>query len=434
MALEHVGQLAHDVAPEPAAGQVDLDLADGAIADDVERGDLGDDEPARFLVPLVLAADEQHRLVLDQRSELAEGLGEHDRFNLCGLVLETEHRHPVAALRLQMPHAGRDAANRAVGFGLREVGQPASPGDRQRFGIALERMPGDVEPERFLLEGERFGFRPGPRRRQRGHVVVAVQRTVAAAEQLRLALLAVLLLPASVVQDPVQTGQEPRPPGQIALLSLRRERIERAGLDQAFEHLLVHEPEVDVLGQREERVDPAAQRLAGLENRPNRPFPRALDRAQAETHALRLDDEREFAGVDVRRQHRHAELAGLGQVQRDLVGILRLDREQRGHEMAWIVGLEVGRLVREERVGRRVRLREAVAGEVGDVLEDLRRFLLGDAARAASLDEGGTLRLHLGGVLLPHRAAQLVGLAEREAGQLAGQTHDLFRRRRSASP
>ena len=96
--------------------------------------------------------------------------------------------------------------------------------------------------------------------------------------------------------------------------------------------------------------------------------------------------------------------------------------------MKWrgIVRLQIRRLIREQRVGRRVRLRKAVAGEVLDELEDLRRLLLRDVVRLAALDEAGALGRHLRGVLLPHRAAQLVGLSEREAGQLAGQPHDLF--------
>jgi hypothetical protein len=64
--------------------------------------------------------------------------------------------------------------------------------------------------------------------------------------------------------------------------------------------------------------------------------------------------------------------------------------------------------------------------EVLHELEDLGRLLLGHAARLATVDEAIALRLHLGGVFLAHGAAQLVRLAEREARQLAGHTHDLF--------
>ena len=94
--------------------------------------------------------------------------------------------------------------------------------------------------------------------------------------------------------------------------------------------------------------------------------------------------------------------------------------------MARVVGLEIGGLIREQRVGRRVRLREAVAGEVLDVLEDLGGLLLRNVSGTAAADERVALRLHLRGVLLAHRAPQLVGLAQRKPGKLAGQPHDLL--------
>ena len=78
-----------------------------------------------------------------------------------------------------------------------------------------------------------------------------------------------------------------------------------------------------------------------------------------------------------------AALAALGDVDRQLVGVLRFDRQQRRGEVPRVVRLEVRRLIREERVGRRVRLVEAVAGEVLHQLEDLGGLLLVDALGAA---------------------------------------------------
>ena len=81
------------------------------------------------------------------------------------------------------------------------------------------------------------------------------------------------------------------------------------------------------------------------------------------------------------------QIAALAQVQRELVGILRFDRQQRGHEMPWIVGLQVRRLIGQLGIRRRVRLVEAVPGEVLHQLEDPLRLLLGDAVLRRALDE-----------------------------------------------
>ncbi len=73
-----------------------------------------------------------------------------------------------------------------------------------------------------------------------------------------------------------------------------------------------------------------------------------------------------------------AAIAALADVQRELVGVGGFDGQQRRREMARVVGLEVGGLIRELGVSGRMRLVEAVTGEVLDQIEDLRRLLLAD--------------------------------------------------------
>ena len=78
-----------------------------------------------------------------------------------------------------------------------------------------------------------------------------------------------------------------------------------------------------------------------------------------------------------------AAIAALGQVHRELVGVLRLDRQQRRGEVPRVVRLEIRGLIGQERVGRRMRLVEAVPGEVLHQVEDLRGLLFIDALGAA---------------------------------------------------
>ena len=86
-----------------------------------------------------------------------------------------------------------------------------------------------------------------------------------------------------------------------------------------------------------------------------------------------------------------------------------------------------GRLVREQREGRRVRLREAEAGEADELVEDRVRNLLADAPCDRALDEAAAERLdRLQRALSAHRAAQPLGLADREAGERRGDREHLI--------
>ncbi len=85
---------------------------------------------------------------------------------------------------------------------------------------------------------------------------------VAAAEQRFLSLAPILLMAAAVVENAVQSGHQPRAPREVVLPPARRQPVERAGLDERLEHLLVDQTQVHVLDQREERRDRAAERRA----------------------------------------------------------------------------------------------------------------------------------------------------------------------------
>jgi len=85
----------------------------------------------------------------------------------------------------------------------------------------------------------------------------------------------------------------------------------------------------------------------------------------------------------------------------DLVGVIHVGRQYRGHESRRIVRLQESGLVGEQRVGRRVRFVEAVTGEFLHEVEDVRGQALIDAACARAIDEHRTLLCHLLGLLLP---------------------------------
>ena len=110
----------------------------------------------------------------------------------------------------------------------------------------------------------------------------------------------------------------------------------------------------------------------------------------------------------------------------DVLRAVHFARHQRRHEVPRVVHLEPRRLIRDQRVGDGVRLVEAVARERLDVVEDLVRFPALVALLLGAFDERIALRRHDLGVLLPHRLAQQVGLAERVAGDALRDLHHLL--------
>ena len=91
-----------------------------------------------------------------------------------------------------------------------------------------------------------------------------------------------------------------------------------------------------------------------------------------------------------------------------------------------IVRFQVRRAVGDHAVGGGVRLVEAVAAELDDLVEDLLGELLFDALGLGAVDELAALFLDLFGDLFAHGLAQAVGLAGGKAAHVHGDAHHLF--------
>ena len=131
-----------------------------------------------------------------------------------------------------------------------------------------------------------------------------------------------------------------------------------------------------------------------------------------------------------------AQALAFGRILDDLGRVVQHAGQQRGHELARVVALEVGGLERDIGVAGRVRFVEGIGRERDHLVVDLVRHLFGnavfDAAGAflagvgAAVDKVGALGLHDLELFLAHGAADIVGLAEAEARQLAADLHDLL--------
>ena len=203
------------------------------------------------------------------------------------------------------------------------------------------------------------------------------------------------------------------------------EEVERSRLDQRLDHFLVARAQVDRFAELEERCEPPLL-LARFEDRFDGAAADAFHRAEAEADVRADHGEGVVRLVDVRRQDADAHLRRLVDELHHEVGAVHFRGHQRGHEVPRVVNLQPRGLVRDERVGDRVRLVEAVARERLDVVEDLVRLLLVVAVRGRAVDELAALRGHDRGVLLAHRLAQQVGVAERVAGHALRDLHDLL--------
>ena len=96
-----------------------------------------------------------------------------------------------------------------------------------------------------------------------------------------------------------------------------------------------------------------------------------------------LDREGRRRDVDVGWQEPDAESCQFLAEAVQLVGVADVERHRRRHEFQRVVGLEKGRLIGDQGIGGGVRLVEAVAGELGDQVEDIGGAILRHAARHA---------------------------------------------------
>ncbi len=204
------------------------------------------------------------------------------------------------------------------------------------------------------------------------------------------------------------------------------ERVEGPpGLDERFGDLLRTGDGVDlaeIVGEVGERT----LLLTSLDDGRDDVGTDVAHRAHTEPDVLTDRGEVDARGVDVRREHCDAHLAAVREIQRRLVLVVADGREQAGHVLGGVVGLEVGGPEGHQAVAGGVRLVERVAGERQNGVPQggdrrLREAVVLHALREAVVGLVEDLLL-----LLTHRATQQVGLAEAVPGNLLRDLHDLL--------
>ena len=202
------------------------------------------------------------------------------------------------------------------------------------------------------------------------------------------------------------------------------EPVEGAGLGHALQRPLVENARIDPpreIGERRERAV-AAHRLDMLDRRP----PDILERRQRVEDVAVPHQEIDARAVHHGRRGSRSEPLRLAAEHLQLVGIADIERHRGGQELDRIVGLEIGGLVGDERIGGGVRFVEAIAGELGHQLENIIGLRRLDALGLGARHEALLLRIHLRLDLLAHGAAQEIGFAQRIARQDLGDLHHLL--------
>ena len=131
-------------------------------------------------------------------------------------------------------------------LGQHEIADGARAERAQGVGVAIERVAAEIETQRILLVRQQFHL--GPRRRVRQADQRKALLLVPAAEEIRLAILAIALRAAAMLDGAVDGREQPGAPERRRHAG-RNQRVARAGLDERLEHALVDEAEIELFAE-----------------------------------------------------------------------------------------------------------------------------------------------------------------------------------------
>ena len=212
--------------------------------------------------------------------------------------------------------------------------------------------------------------------------------------------------------------------------------VKRPGFDQGLQRALVQPRLVHANTEVEQALEgafggalrPFTAAFARSHHRLYRLLTGALDSTQTIAYDLvghRL--ETVGATVDVRRLKTQTEVFDSIFIEHlELVGVVHFHRHVGAEKLRRVMDLEPAGVVRQQGIGSRVRLVEAVACKLLHQVEDLVRLVLIDTLFSSPLAEDGPMLGHFFGLFLAHGAAQHVGAAKAVATQHLGGLHHLL--------
>ena len=288
-------------------------------------------------------------------------------------------------------------------------------------------MAGQVEAGDLLLHFQQI--RGGIFRQVRDLVVVCGFLVLSSAHQAEQVHLAVQIL-AGVGLDTFQNTLDTLE----HTVAGRLQSIECTGFDEVFQRAAVEARAVQPLA---EVIETAIGALGTLLNDGfDQVAAHALDSVQAKADPLAVRCEAAARHVDVRLLDLYPQALALRRVLNDLGCVVEHARQQRRHELMRVVAFQIRSLERHVGVAGGVgfveRIRRKADHIVVNFVGNIFRHAVGNTACAllarllAAVDKVLTLRLHDLELLFTHGAADVISLAEAEAGQLAADLHDLL--------
>ncbi len=130
--------------------------------------------------------------------------------------------------------------------------------------------------------------------------------------------------------------------------------------------------------------------------------------------------------IDIGRKDSDMERLRLADELGEFGRIIPVASHERGHPFIRIIGLEKGGRIGEIRIGRSVRFVEAVGGKLFNFIENAAGRIGIDPFQRAAAEELFPLTSHLVSIFFAHGSAQDIALAERVAGERAGDLHHLL--------
>ena len=371
---------------------------------------------ARALV-LGQAAFGDHNAVLNQHlAVLLIHLGVRGDFQARTAIVQDQHPHG-AARGLHNAHADNQTGNPAAAFMIgAQIGQALGREAAQFAFVFVDGVTANAQAQGVALALQALAV--CPRSQAVASHIRARAGLHALAEQIAhtgLAIGGILLRHTQGVVD--GSGEYP---------ARRAQRIEGAAVDQRLDSLAVHfarigaRAEIEQIGKR-----PIA--LASLQNPLHGAFTQPLDRAQP-VHDVVVGADREqiLSFVHIGQADRQPQAPGFLDKDHDLIRVIEFGTHRRRHKSGRVMGFEPGGLVGHQRIGRRVRLVESIAGKLFYQIEKPRRQIGVHAARGGARGEHRALLGHFLGFFLAHGPAQQIGAAQGIAGQHLGNLHDLL--------
>ena len=202
--------------------------------------------------------------------------------------------------------------------------------------------------------------------------------------------------------------------------------VQRARTDERLEHAAI-EPLLIHPATQIEHVSKGTVALPLFDQLVYRGTADALDGAQAIAY-FTLAGHHEFASrpVDVGTLQVNSELLAVLLQGHELVGVIHVGGQHGSQEMCRVTRLEPCGLVGDQRVCRRMRLVEAVTGEVLHQVEQRRGDMGIDAVGRRTGSEDAALLVHLFAIFLAHGPAEQVGPAHGVTRDGPGNLHHLL--------